>query len=149
MDSEFSSLATTTLKRGSTRRKCIWAFGLGLEGSREVNNFPQDPIPTYFTPWTHSLLSFSSDSRSRLIIYVFLYHWNDFQCFMKKLYWRIKKIYKCSLSNLAISITSLKNSARNSKIFWVDIHLFNFTTWWARVFCLFVSFLCFGIGFYL
>ena len=30
---------------------------------------------------------------------------------------REKKIYKCSLSNLAISITSLKNSTRNSKIF--------------------------------
>ena len=42
---------------------------------------------------------------------------------------------------MAISITSLKNSTRNSKIFWMDIHFFNFTTWWARVFfCLFLFF---------
>lgn len=32
------------------------------------------------------------------------------------------------------SITSLKNCTRDSKIFWMDILLFIFTTWWARFF---------------
>lgn len=35
---------------------------------------------------------------------------------------------------MAISITSLKNSTRNRKLFWADIHFFIFITWWARAF---------------